>query len=93
MDEHDRKTTTEREGYRARDLVWAFLGGAAAGVVAALLTAPRSGPELRARIRDRVRDERDRVSHLPEALRAATDAAAEAFRAALATSNRPTHQG
>lgn len=71
------------EGYRGRHVLYAFLGGAAAGAITALLTAPASGVETRARLRATGQNGREKTRHLPEAIKAATVAAEAAFVAAL----------
>jgi gas vesicle protein len=68
-------------------LLFAFLGGAAAGAVTAYLTAPRSGAESRGRLQAIADDTRDTANRVPLALRKATEAAREAFNAALKESN------
>ena len=64
-------------------LVLAVLGGAAAGAVAAYLTAPRSGVESRRRLQAVADDTRATVHRVPKALRKATEAARDAFDEAL----------
>ena len=64
-------------------IFFAFLGGAAAGAVAAYLTAPRSGAESRRRLQAVADDTRDTANRVPLALRKATEAARDAFNAAL----------
>ncbi len=80
---NERASKIVHEGYRGRHVLYAFLGGAAAGAITALLTAPASGAETRARLRATGKKGRESVRHLPEAIRAATVAAEEAFVAAL----------
>lgn len=69
----------ERQGYGAASLFLAFLGGAAAGAAVALLTAPKSGRETREQFGDYVRTGKEKTRQLPEAVRAASSAAREAF--------------
>jgi len=77
-------------GYRGSTVLLAVLGGAAAGAAVALLTAPKSGREMRAQISEKVRDTRDQVTdtlkngrekvrHLPGAVKVAGAAARDAF--------------
>jgi gas vesicle protein len=68
-------------------LLIAVLGGAAAGAVAAYLTAPRSGVESRRRLQAAAEDTRETVHRVPEALRKATEAARDAFNESLRASN------
>jgi gas vesicle protein len=68
-------------------LFFAFLGGAAAGAVTAYLTAPHSGAESRRRLQAIADDTRDTANRVPLALRKATEAARDAFNAALNESN------
>jgi gas vesicle protein len=68
-------------------LFFAFLGGAAAGAVTAYLTAPRSGAESRRRLQAMADDTRDTANRVPVALRKASEAAVDAFNAALKESN------
>jgi gas vesicle protein len=65
-------------------LLIAALGGAAAGALTVYLTAPRSGADTRGRIQAVADDARAAVERVPSALRKATEAAREAFNAALA---------
>ena len=65
----------------------AVLGGAAAGAVAAYLTAPRSGAESRRRLQAVADDTRETVHRVPGALRKATEAARDAFNEALLASD------
>lgn len=68
-----------RCGVGAGGVLLAFLGGAAAGAVAAYLSAPRPGSESRARLRALANDAQSSAVRLPEALRRATLAAQDAF--------------
>lgn len=83
MENRGKQVTVIREGYRLSRVLLAFVGGAAAGAVAALLAAPRSGAETRERLRRMASGPREKLSQLPEALQAAKAAAEEAFHAAL----------
>jgi len=74
---------TERPGFSGTHLLLAALGGAAAGAAVALLTTPRSGPETRARINGYVKDGKERARHLPPAMKAAGNAARNAFTEAM----------
>jgi gas vesicle protein len=69
----------ERQGYGAASLFLAFLGGAAAGAAVALLMAPKAGRETRERLGDYVRTGKEKTVQLPEAVKAASIAAREAF--------------
>jgi gas vesicle protein len=80
---NERDSKVVYEGYRGRHVFYAFLGGAAVGAITALLTAPASGAETRARLRAAGEKGREKARHLPEAIKAATIAAEEAFVAAL----------
>lgn len=74
--------------YGGGHLVAAFLGGAAAGAVVALLTAPRAGRESRERVRDYIDHRRDDAARLPSAVRAAGEAARNAFGEAIHEGDR-----
>ena len=74
-------TAPARSGFS--HIFFAFLGGAAAGAVAAYLTAPRSGVESRRKLQAIADDTRDTANRFPFALRKATEAARDAFEAAL----------
>lgn len=67
-----RDMTAGTEGFKGAHVLIAFLSGAAAGAITAFLTAPGSGA-----------DQRQKARQLPEALKAATTAAQEAFVTAL----------
>lgn len=78
--------TTRDEGRRSpgiAHLFFAVLAGAAAGAVAAYLTAPRSGVESRRRLQAVADDTRETVQRVPDALRKATEAARDAFNDTL----------
>lgn len=70
---------SERNGFGAGQLFLAFLGGAAAGAAVALLTAPRSGRDTRAQLAGYVHTGRDKSLQLPQAVKAASAAARDAF--------------
>lgn len=80
---NERGSTTERGGFRGRHMIYALLGGAAAGAIAALVTAPESGAALRYRLRSSASQRFGEVRELPDALEAAYDAARGAFTEAL----------
>jgi gas vesicle protein len=73
-----------RSGFSGGQVFLGFLAGAAAGAVAAFLSAPRSGEQTRDRIRQLADDGRERAHRLPEALVNASEAAKEAFTKSLA---------
>ncbi len=77
------ETTVVYRGFNAGHVLLALLGGAAAGAAVAYLTAPRSGEDQRRRLRAMAEDTRDTAHRVPAALRKATEAAREAFIAAL----------
>lgn len=88
----------EKRGFSAGQITLAFLGGAAAGAAAALLTAPQSGSETREQLGDYVRRGKKyvrrgkkRAERLPEtaqeAMDSASTAALEAFESALSKAN------
>ena len=66
-------------GFNGTQLFVAFLTGAAAGAVTALLTAPRSGRETRTRIGEAVRTASEKTTH---AVGGAYDRASRAMKAA-----------
>ena len=78
---------SENNGFSGAQLLFAFLGGAAAGGVVALLTAPQSGAKTRADIRNRARATYDDASRMPKTLAGAVGAAREAFNGSFARSN------
>jgi gas vesicle protein len=73
----------DRQGFGGFALLFAFVGGALVGGVAAVLLAPRSGAETRRRLIARVDDSRDMVARVPQAIREASTAAQDAFSATL----------
>lgn len=74
----------ERDGFGGVHILVAFIAGAAAGAVVALLTAPQSGKETREKVRDWAEDVKTKASEIPgavqEAYGRAADAAKRAFR-------------
>jgi gas vesicle protein len=62
---------------------WAFLGGVLVGGIAAILYAPRSGAETRRRIIGAVEETKGLGSRVPEAIREASSAAQDAFKASM----------
>ena len=74
----------ETKGYGAGTVIAAFVGGAAAGAVFALLTAPHSGRETRQQVGEYIHEGKEAAARLPHAVRAASDAAREALRESLA---------
>lgn len=72
-----------RTGFGAGGVVLAFLSGTLAGVVAALLLAPRSGEETRERIGGAVEHTGEQVRRARLAAREAAVAAREAFTEAM----------
>lgn len=75
----DRTTMVQGGGFGGGQLVLAFLGGAVAGVVGALLFAPRSGAETREMLGKVVAQTKGHVVRLPQAIIDAGLAAKEAF--------------
>ena len=73
-------------GYSGGQLFLAFLGGAAIGAIAGLLTAPTSGEELRHRVLDTARKRKEEIGRLPGAVKAAYTQAADAARNAFVES-------
>jgi len=70
-------------GSNAGGIFLAFLGGAVAGTVAALLLAPRSGAETRAGMGEAVGQAGDKVRRARLAAREAATAARDAFTEAM----------
>jgi gas vesicle protein len=66
-------------------VVGAFVGGALAGTVAALLLAPRSGKDTRKLIGETVNRQKERVTRIGSATREAGSAAKEAFSEAMSS--------
>ena len=73
----------ENTGSSGTQILLAFLAGAAAGAVIALLTAPRSGRETREKLGDITRDMRAKATRVPQAVGTAFDRAAKAGREAF----------
>jgi gas vesicle protein len=80
MRQRDEET---RSGFTGGQVFLGFLAGAAAGAVAAILSAPRAGDETRQRLRDLADEGRDRAQRLPDALAEASEAARQAFAQAM----------
>ncbi len=78
---------SENGRYSGAHLLIAFLAGAAAGAVVALLTAPRSGRETREKVQTWTEDLRAKALTVPDATREAwgraTQAAKDTFAEAL----------
>jgi gas vesicle protein len=72
-----------RSGFGGLGLALAFVGGALAGVGAALLLAPRSGADTRKRITDGVQHQADQVKRARLAATEAAHAARQAFTEAM----------
>jgi len=70
-------------------LLLAFLGGALIGGTAAVLLAPCSGAETRRRIAGAGTGARDLAARVPQAVRAASGAAQDAFASALKVNGEP----
>lgn len=68
-------------------VVAAFVGGALAGGIAALMLAPRSGKETRKLIGQTVERQKERVTRLGGAAREAGTAAKEAFSERMSASH------
>ena len=73
----------ERSGYSGFEVLTAFIGGALAGAVTALLLAPKSGRETRQQIADTWTQGRDYTKRIPSAVKDAGGAAKEAFSKAM----------
>jgi gas vesicle protein len=69
--------------YGGAHLLIAFLAGAAAGAVAAYLTAPRSGRETRENLKEWAGDVRGKAARVPHAVREAYSKASEAAKSAF----------
>lgn len=74
----------ENNGFTGGQIALAFAGGAAAGAIIALLTAPQSGAKTRADIRDRALASTESMTRLPRAVQGAVGAASDAFTESLA---------
>ena len=74
----------ENTGFSGMQILMAFAGGAAAGAVVALLTAPQSGAKTRAQLRDAAASTGDHATRFPKALQGAMGAARDAFSDSLA---------
>jgi len=73
----------EHNGYTGFHLLMAFIGGAVAGTVTALLLAPQSGRETRGQISAKLQEGRDMTKRIPAAVKGAGGAAKEAFSKAM----------
>ncbi|MBI5611165.1 MAG: YtxH domain-containing protein [Deltaproteobacteria bacterium] len=73
----------ENPGFSGGQVLLALLGGAAAGAVVALLTAPQSGADTRLLIRQRTLPMRDSAACLPKPVSGTGEAAREVLNAAL----------
>lgn len=76
-------THTEQSHGGGFSILLAFLGGALVGGIVAVLYAPRSGAETRRRMAGAVDDTRELASRVPEAIREASSAAQDAFKASM----------
>lgn len=76
----------DNTGFSGGQILMAFLGGAAAGAVVALLTAPQSGAKTREQLRDRALASADSATRFPKAIQGAVGAARDAFGESLAKS-------
>ena len=70
--------------FNTAHLMLAFLGGAAAGAVAGILLAPKSGKETREMLAGYVKEGRERLAHMPAALKEASSAAKHKFNQTMA---------
>jgi gas vesicle protein len=73
----------EVRGFGFGQVMLAALAGAAAGAAFAYLTAPAAGTESRRRMRQAVAGTKEGIERVPVALARATEAARDAFVAAL----------
>ncbi len=74
---------SDKSGFNGGQILFAFLGGAAAGAVVALLTAKQSGAKTRAEIRHRARVSYNDAARLPKSMRGALGAARDAFNESI----------
>ncbi len=79
--------TTEKSGTSGSAILMAFLAGASAGAVAALLLAPASGRETRQRLREVTGRGSDQIRRFPGAVKQAGAAARDAFTSAYESGN------
>jgi gas vesicle protein len=77
---------SDSNGFSGGQVMLAFVGGAVAGAVVALLTAPQSGAKTRADIRHRAVNTYDEAARMPRALQGAVVAAKDAFDEHLSAS-------
>jgi hypothetical protein len=76
----------EREvnvGFTGAQMLWALLGGVAAGAAIKYVYAPRSGAQSVAKLQSIADGARDKATRAPHALRKATLAAQRAFTGTL----------
>jgi gas vesicle protein len=76
-------------GFGTLRLLLALVGGAAAGVVAGILLAPRSGKDTLSRMRDLAVDARAKAGRLPGVIHDAGIAAREVFADGMGYKNTP----
>ena len=76
------------EGFSGIGLFLAFLGGAAAGAVTAIMLAPATGEETRAKLRDMALNSKNKVTRVPKALKSAYSQAAEVAKDAFGEAYR-----
>ena len=70
-------------GFTGTQMLWALLGGVAAGAALMYFNAPRSGAQSRARLQSVADGAKDKVARTPQALREAAQAAGRAFTETL----------
>jgi gas vesicle protein len=73
---------SETETSRTTGVILAFAAGALAGAAAAILLAPRSGRDTREMIGKAAKSTKDLATRVPEAVRGAREAFAEAVNGA-----------
>ena len=88
-DNERQPVVAKRNGYSGVNLLFAFLGGAAAGAIVAILRAPRSGAETRAKLREVAEGSKETIARVPTAIKSASQAAHVAFQEALANGVSP----
>ena len=76
----------EREGFGGFSVLMAFLGGATAGAVAALLLTPKNGEETREQLRRIANTAKDKVVKAPRAIKEAYSQGAEVAKDAFVSS-------
>lgn len=82
-----------RERFTPTGILFAFIGGAAAGAAAALLLAPKSGEATRRQIKDFASHTGDKVSRMPRALKDAYAQASEKAKDAFTTAYEAASEG